>query len=904
VALAMNTPSALFARFERVAIASVVVGGLLANPVVSSAQAPPPPISSPFVSISTDNQTSPSEIAKFDAVWMSPDATKGRLARDDDAMHRRQGWIAWGLAEEAPAMERMYTLTHDPKYVEYLRQLAIIVLRYRDDRHPGGGDPLSCFDCKPPFNDMTRNGFPQAAWGQGDYGGYVQGGGLHPVDEVRSGIYNHTLAAFARIVLEDPSLQSIIDPVTPDRPDKLDPNGHTYVEEAVAAANAALETYQVFAPQFWARTSANDGIMEGTFNRSPVAPRPMYDCVPARNAAVARAQALITDPQLLSDTLKDINRNSPVCTDALQFAGAPLAHNESGSLMMSFIELWRALDTIQYQSSLQRSPDADAVRNMIPLMAARHQRYFVNRLQTRQDGAQGERYWWHYNDDVVREHAEDTDHGHLDMRYVYVLKDSFDRLNAIVTLKGEPLDLDDGMLRRFANTFLEQLARPNEIDTGGEFRGDMDARTADDMGKKPAYYSPLCDGWVDLASVDATIFRICRDVTTRVLEGEQNNLTIANHSDLLLNKRFARPLADINLTRNASLPTASSDPTAWVFASGNVQDVAYHASNGHAYELYRTLTGSGATDLTYHAHASVGPADIVRGYEFPSFGTHNEVYRGTDGHVHGLWWTCCEPTDDDLTRLTGLPGPVGNPLAYASPVYGVQNVIYRASGGRLFEMYWSNGAVSHDELTALPGVPLAAGDPTGYFINAQGVQHVFYRTTSGDLEHLSWGTGAVTPENLSARVAMFGIPLPAGDPVAYLTPDAKHTVVFRGVDSKLYEVKFGDGFGLPTILRLSDLAPAAPLPVGDPHAYFDPNDGNDHILYRTSNGHLHELVLSNRKMRQTDLTTAVGTDPSAGKPFGYVFGADNTEHVLFRSSKDGHIHDVTWQDPTSMVFVG
>jgi hypothetical protein len=72
------------------------------------------------------------------------------------------------------------------------------------------------------------------------------------------------------------------------------------------------------------------------------------------------------------------------------------------------------------------------------------------------------------------------------MRYEYVLKDSFDRLNAIVTLKGEPLDLDDGMLRRLANTFLEQIARPNEIDTGGEFRGDMHARTAADMNKDDA----------------------------------------------------------------------------------------------------------------------------------------------------------------------------------------------------------------------------------------------------------------------------------------------------------------------------------------------------------------------------------------------------------------------------------
>ncbi len=72
------------------------------------------------MSITLDPQTTAQEIARFDAVWMSQAARKGRLDRDDLAMHNRQDWIAWGLAEEAPAMVRMYTLTHDPKYVKYL----------------------------------------------------------------------------------------------------------------------------------------------------------------------------------------------------------------------------------------------------------------------------------------------------------------------------------------------------------------------------------------------------------------------------------------------------------------------------------------------------------------------------------------------------------------------------------------------------------------------------------------------------------------------------------------------------------------------------------------------------------------------------------------------------------------
>ena len=68
---------------------------------------------------------------------------------------------------------------------------------------------------------------------------------------------------------------------------------------------------------------------------------------------------------------------------------------------------------------------------------------------------------------------------------------------------------------------------------------------------------------------------------------------------------------------------------------------------------------------------------------------------------------------------------------------------------------------------------------------------------------------------------------------------------------------------------------------------------------------MHELVPGFGNVRHTDLTTAVGADPSAGQPFGYFFGADNTEHVLFRSSKDGgHIHDLTWTDPTGWIFTG
>jgi hypothetical protein len=57
-----------------------------------------------------------------------------------------------------------------------------------------------------------------------------------------------------------------------------------------------------------------------------------------------------------------------------------------------------------------------------------------------------------------------ADASNPDLFYVDVLRRSLDRLNARVAPVGEPIPLDDTVMRRFANTFLQQIARPGEID--------------------------------------------------------------------------------------------------------------------------------------------------------------------------------------------------------------------------------------------------------------------------------------------------------------------------------------------------------------------------------------------------------------------------------------------------------
>ena len=98
-------------------------------------------------------------------------------------------------------------------------------------------------------------------------------------------------------------------------------------------------------------------------------------------------------------------------------------------------------------------------------------------------------------------HTEDG-HSHLDMFNLDVLRRGFSRLGAVAAIPGEPIAFDDVMLRRFANTFLEEIARPDEIDRGGDFRFDLDGRSNTEVDKPSDASNSFCDGWVYLASVN------------------------------------------------------------------------------------------------------------------------------------------------------------------------------------------------------------------------------------------------------------------------------------------------------------------------------------------------------------------------------------------------------------------
>jgi hypothetical protein len=844
------------------------------------------------VDISHGTQVSASDRAQFDALWMSDDAVTQRINDYKDAMKDRQLWVAWDVGGDSEAMVRLYELTADERYLKHLKAIGEVTLKYRDDNNPGSEDNWRCIKCTPPFIDYERGGV-QAAWGGASIAGFVSDGGLQPVDVVTSGVFMYPIVAFARLVTEsgDATIRA------------------TYGDAAVAAANAGIQVFFAFASQLYQATGKG-GYVEGTLRRPTLYPTPSQ-CDAAKAMAIGYAQQFRIEQgaEWLGGQLRAINDARSACLKSKDYAAKPLAYNESGSLMLSLVELWRALDSSLYRDSPLQASYAPLVRQLIPFILARNQRYFANRLQLVDNTAEGKRYAWNYNDDVPDPHIEDAGHANLDMLYVTVLRDSRDRLNAITTPAGEPIPVDDGRIRRFANTFLEEIAQPARIDAGGNVGCEVTGKlVCDKNASDKTYFNSTVDGWVNLAPVDPTVYRLIRDITQRAYVQEvfpnvftlgQHDMTIANHAQLLANTRYSRDVANLDLTVLAGSPRAAGDPFGWVFAAKDVQDATYRGIDGHVYELWRTTDGrTGYTNLSANAGAPRAASD-PKGYEFPALGTHNVAYRATDGHLHVLWWTTGAVGNDDLTALSGAPAPTGNPFPYVSPPFGVQNVVYRGTDAHLHVLFWSTGAVGHDDITQLSSAPAALGDPFGYFITTQGVQNVVYHGVDGHLHGLYWGLGAVGHDDLTA---LSGAPGPAGDATAYVTSSGLQTVVYRGTDGHIHGLYWTTGAVTHDDLSENGV-PGAPLPVGDLDAYFNALDQTNHVVYRTSNGHLHELSWTTGAVSHADLTTLEpGIQSSAGKPSAYVLDPDRTQHVLFRAT-NGDLHDLTFDTPLTDVIL-
>jgi hypothetical protein len=450
-----------------------------------------------IITVSPGGQVTADDIAKFNAQWMAPYPRQKMINFAQSTLSQFDLDGVWGTGEGMAAMVRMFDLTHDTRYLDHLRELIQIALKYRDDLPLDKDRP----DLIRP-TDEIRNKVGLPGWG----GRAVDSGGLHRVDEVTSSLYAYPIAAFARIVAENPSLQTLY---------SCDGSSDKHCKDAIDYANLVLETVNFFLPQIHRQRGAGNSI-EATLT----SPEEYRNRPTAADCEKAYDDAEKADP----GNHARWDQQWCDCTRRNELAGRGLPHNQDLTFSMVLIELTRVLNSPFYLQSPKRVGGAENMRDFLLLLISRQQRYFANRLFLCEDGV-----CWRYMDNIpFGTHPEDTDHGSMDMSYVGLVFRDFDRLSAAAERFHEPLAFTSKDLHAFANTFVGRIAK------GDNFRHDV----AGQAPKPPYTDNSRCEGWLELTRADPRVWQACRDMSLRIIDSRQPYLNTGNHSMLLMSKKF------------------------------------------------------------------------------------------------------------------------------------------------------------------------------------------------------------------------------------------------------------------------------------------------------------------------------------------------------------------------------
>ncbi|HZM78508.1 MAG TPA: hypothetical protein VFC19_22505, partial [Candidatus Limnocylindrales bacterium] len=343
--------------------------------------------------------------------------------------------------------------------------------------------------------------------------------------------------------------------------------------------------------------------------------------------------------------------------------------------------------------------------------------------------------------------------------------------------------------------------------------------------------------------------------------------------------------------RRDHAPQARGAPAAINLPTLGGTSVVYRDAQGHLDELWKGNGGDRATgDATANAGAPAAAGDPSVFFEAP-IGNLLTIYRSADGHVHDLYWSTGAVGHDNITGSIGAPRAAGEPRG-ALLADGINHVIYRTGDGHLHALWWTGGdPAGHEDMTAGLSAPPAAGDPSPWVDTTRGRNHLAYRATDGHVRGFYWNGGSDGHEDLSGFA---GSPNAAGDPVAYYLPGHDmHQIFYRGVDRHLYEVYcVGEAPVAAWDLTVSASAPPAD---SDPAVYYSAANDTKHVIYRSADGHLHEIWwVFGTPPAHVDLTVEALAPPAVDRPAAFTIDGPNSQHVIYRGA-DNQIHEITWQ---------
>jgi hypothetical protein len=291
-----------------------------------------------------------------------------------------------------------------------------------------------------------------------------------------------------------------------------------------------------------------------------------------------------------------------------------------------------------------------------------------------------------------------------------------------------------------------------------------------------------------------------------------------------------------NLTGLAGAPAAAGDPSSFLSSDG-YEVALYRGGDGAVHGLYWN-TGAVGHDALSSAAGAPTSAGTPVGYVSPDGWTH-VIYRAPGGQLIELYWLGQGAPGFGGLLPAGAPTASSDPSAYVNPTNNESIVAYRGSDDHIHTLYWTTGAVGHDDLSGYAGCPNAAGKPTGYYRRSDDSHQIVYRAGNGHLYELWWvGVAPVQAWDLTAAA---GAPAAASDPAAYYSAstNSKH-VVYRGSDNHLHELVWAPGASTPAHADLSFEA-GAPNAADTPSAFSVESDRSQHVVFRGSDNQVHEI---------------------------------------------------------------
>jgi hypothetical protein len=219
---------------------------------------------------------------------------------------------------------------------------------------------------------------------------------------------------------------------------------------------------------------------------------------------------------------------------------------------------------------------------------------------------------------------------------------------------------------------------------------------------------------------------------------------------------------------------------------------------------------------------------------------------------------------------------------------------YRDAGsGHIHTAYWLGSSSGHENLSGSAGAPPAAGNPAALFVPDTATHHVIYRSGDGHL-HVVWWQGG-DPAGHDDITALSAAPKAVGDVSPYYaTSSREHYMVYRGTDGHVHDIHWR----VETPAQHENLSGVAgtPLAAGDPVAYHIPQLDLHQFTYLAVDGRLYEIYCFGAQAVQGwDLLLAAGAPDAVvnSDPVAYYHAPTNTKHVIYRGAND-HLYDLQW----------